>query len=58
MTSDEPFQLSSDKPKSRPTRFADDPCRQTTLFHGMDALPGQADLFDDIDRRDETDDPS
>lgn len=40
---DETFTLCNDPPP--PARFDDQECRQTVLFAGLDALPGQEDLF-------------
>ena len=43
---EETFRLASDPPKLRPAEFDDnEQCLQTALFAGLDALPGQLDLF-------------
>lgn len=44
----EEFQLTNDRPRPKPLRFENDECRQTVLFAGMDCLPGQEDLFDEL----------
>lgn len=36
--------------KPKPTKFENDKTRQPRMFSGMDSLPGQEDLFDDLDR--------
>ena len=43
---EEIFRLANDPPRLRPAEFDDnEQCRQRALFAGLDALPGQLDLF-------------
>ncbi len=41
-----PFALVNDKPRPKPWRAENDPCRQRMLLTGLDCLPGQGDLFE------------
>ena len=43
--STEQFTLRTDEPKSKPLAFENVSTRQRVLLAGMDALPGQLDLF-------------
>lgn len=54
---DEPFTLTNEPPpKPRPKFDDNERTKQAVLFAGMDALPGQMDLFD-CDGPPETDQP-
>ena len=45
MSDESEFTLANAPPKRKPAEFAKEPIRQTVLFAGLDALPGQRDLF-------------
>lgn len=48
---DEPeFTLANEPAKLKPRRPENQPARQLALISGLDALPGQQDLFDGLDR--------
>lgn len=46
---EERFELVNDPPAKRPVVEDDVKCRQKVLFTGLNCLPGQQDLFDDLD---------
>lgn len=48
-SADAPFALGNDKPKVAGEKFENLGGQQEKMFHGMDSLPGQQDLFEGLD---------